>query len=38
LNLAHGAAFIPSPQARSIRDLLDEVGATQDLFPAWRDV
>jgi predicted nucleotidyltransferase len=38
LNLARGAAFVPAQQARAIRDILDEVGATYDLLPVWRDV
>lgn len=38
VELARGALLVPADQAPVIRDALDEVGATYDLVPVWREV
>ena len=38
LDLARGAAFVPADQARTVRDALDEAGASYDWIPVWREV
>lgn len=38
IDLARGAALVPSEQARLVRDALDEAGATYDIIPVWREV
>jgi predicted nucleotidyltransferase len=37
LALGRGALLVPATQVRSIREVLDEVGATYDVVAVWRD-
>ncbi|MGI8912784.1 MAG: nucleotidyltransferase domain-containing protein [Chloroflexota bacterium] len=38
LDLARGAAFVPTDQARAVRAALDDAGAAYDIIPVWREV
>ena len=38
LNLARGAAFLPTDQTRAVRSALEEAGADFDILPVWREV
>ncbi|MGH2352793.1 MAG: nucleotidyltransferase family protein [Chloroflexota bacterium] len=37
ITLAPGALLVPADQQQAVRDALDDVGATYDLIPVWRE-
>jgi len=37
LTLGRGALLVPADQQQSVREALDDVGATYDLIPVWRE-